>query len=220
MIDPDPGLLERLFGTASIDPNVIALFRKMGEAQRQGRFADALALSDQIPKPIAESRQMLTARASLAMQAEKMDDYERTLALLASKYSNDPEVAFALVDRYFFKHQTEKLVQTMATIENRVGADGITSLIKVSAYLDAQDFDKAIASGKEAIRLEPDYDRAYTTLALVYVQAKKYEDAVKVFTDVEKRFGVVFERKNLVENPALGEFIKSAAFKRWLPAGK
>jgi hypothetical protein len=90
MADPDPDLVHRLLGTTSFDPKQVARLKEIGTLQRAGDYAGALAVANQLPPEIADSRIVLTLRVTLASLAKDVPEYHRLLEVLAHKYSDDP----------------------------------------------------------------------------------------------------------------------------------
>ena len=108
-------------------------------------------------------------------------------------------------------------MQAVEAIERRMGADGLTSMLKSSAYLDVKQYDRAIEWGREAQRLEPDFETARFVLALALIGSKRYADAVQEYRVLEDSFGYEFERKRFEEDTQYAGFVKSSEFGGWLP---
>jgi tetratricopeptide (TPR) repeat protein len=212
-----PSLIERLFGEKDQRNVLNQRFARVSEAQVKGDFAGALAELEGLPGPLLNSRQMLFARARLAGAANLDTKYQATLELLAARYATDPAAAFVLADHYFYKKQTEKVIQSMTTVEKRVGADGMTSLAKASAHLDVGELDQAMSWAREAIRLEPDFSGPHDTIALIHVKRRNYAGAIEEYRVLEKNFGYVFGRDSFMPDERFADFVKSAEFRKWLP---
>jgi tetratricopeptide (TPR) repeat protein len=217
LIDPDPDLIHRMFGVPQVDEQLLSQMKQIGVLQRAGDFAGALGLMRQLPEPIANSRRLLIARAGLASLAGQTEAYKSALAALAQRYSNDPGAAFVLLDHYFFEHQMDKAMQAIEVIEGRVGADGMTNLLKANASLLRKDFDPATAFAQQAIRLEPELAQSYVALARGYVGEQKYTAAVSTYRVLMTRFGVKLQRQTFLKDPESAGFVQSEAFNKWLP---
>jgi tetratricopeptide (TPR) repeat protein len=217
MTDPNPGLLQTLFGVKSVDRGVLEHIRAMGTLQRAGKYAEAIAAIDRLPQPLAESRILLTNRAGFATYGQLPAEYDKSLALLAKRHGDDPSAAVMLLDYYFKNNQTARALGAIDAIELRVGVDGLTTLLRANAWLGAGEFAPAIQSAKESIRLEPKRDGGYHTLAAAFIGLKKYPDAVKTYQTLASDFGYRFERQSFLTDATYAGFVKSPEFARWLP---
>ena len=108
-------------------------------------------------------------------------------------------------------------MQAVTTIERRVGVDGVTRLLKANANLAGNRFDQTVQFAQESIQLEPDMVDSHYSLAAGYIGLKKYPEAVATFTSLGTKFGYTFEREAFEKEPKYGDFVKSAAFRKWLP---
>jgi tetratricopeptide (TPR) repeat protein len=216
MSDPSPQLLQRLFGLTTPDLDMVKKMKLVGDMQRAGKYAEAVAAIDSLPREVAESRIVLSIRLSNASFAQLDDEYKKTLGVLASKHAADPAAAVMLLDYYFYEKQTAKVLESVTAIERRVGVDGLTTLLKANACYNGGDFGKAVTHARESIRLEPDREDPWHALAVSYVGLKKFPEAIQAYETLAADFGYQFERQHFTD-PQFAGFVKSAAFKRWLP---
>jgi hypothetical protein len=217
MLDPDTDLIHRMFGVPQVDDKLIAQMKQIGALQRAGDFAGAMGLMRQLPEPIANSRRILSSRAGLASLAGQTDAYKSALAEIAKRYSDDPGAAFMLLDYYFFENQMDKAMQAIEVIERRVGADGMTNLLKANASLQRKDYDRGVAFAQQAIHLEPELAQSYVALARGYTGKQKYPEAVSTYRLLGTRFGVQWKRETFVKDPEAAHLVQSDAFRKWLP---
>jgi tetratricopeptide (TPR) repeat protein len=216
MSDPSPHLIQSLFGLTTPDKDLVQKIKLVGDMQREGKYAEAVAAIDNLPKEVAESRLVLSIRLSNASFGQLDDEYKKTLAVLARKHSADPAAAVMLLDYYFFEKQTEKVLQSVSAIEQRVGVDGLTTLLRANACYNGGDYARAITHAREALRLEPDREDPWHSLAMSFIGLKKYPEAIEAYQSLATDFGYEFQREHFVDAQFAG-FVKSAAFKRWLP---
>ena len=90
MMDPNPDLLRSIFGLKKVDKQLIDQMRNVGTLQRTGKYAEALAAMEKLPEPVANSRPLLTARATAASLSGQDAAYRSVLAKLAQSYGDDP----------------------------------------------------------------------------------------------------------------------------------
>jgi tetratricopeptide (TPR) repeat protein len=218
MADPDPDLVHRLLGTTRFDSNQVAKLKQIGALQRSGDYAGALAIANQLPPEIADARVFLTFRVTLASLAGNKAEHQRILGVLAHKYSDDPAVAFLLIDYYFNLRQMDKALQCVVTIERRVGSDGVTNMLKANINMMTGAYAAGLALAQQAIQLEPDLKDAYYSLAMNYAGLKQYPQAIAVYKSIATRFKVKFDRQHFEHEPRLAGLVQSADFQKWLPA--
>lgn len=161
---------------------------------------------------------MLGLRSTLASLAGNKAEYQRILGVLAHKYSDDPGVAFLLIDYYFIQRQMDKAMQCVLTIERRVGSDGATNLMKANINMTSGAYAQGVALARQAIQLEPDLKDAYFTLAMNYVGLQQYPQAIAVYRSIARRFKVKFDRQHFEHQPRLAGLVQSADFQKWMPA--
>ncbi len=217
MIAPNPDLLRSLFGLKTVDKAIVDQMLSISRKQREGRYAEALAEMERLPEPIANSRVMLQTRVGTASMAKLDDAYRSALSQLAQRYGDDPSAAFLLLDHYFFERQTDRILEAITTIEKRVGVDGVTRLFRANANMMAGRYDETVKYAQESVRLEPDLLDSYYSLAEGYLGQKKYPEVVATLSGAGARFGLVFDRAEFAKDPRYAEFMKSAAFRKWLP---
>lgn len=210
-----PGLIERLLGAKS-DADTTAMFARIGQYQRAGKYAEALEVYKQLPEPIANSRLMLTLRASTANLANNPEEHDRALTTMAKLFANDPAASFMLIDYYYARKDAPELLRIISTVEKRVGVDGNTCMLRANAHALGKDFTNALKSADDAVRLEPDLLAAQDSRATILVQLTRYQDAVDAYRAMEKTFGLRFARANF-SDPLFRQFVTSRPFSTWLP---
>jgi tetratricopeptide (TPR) repeat protein len=217
LIDPDPDLIHALFGVVQIDEHLLQNLKDIGARQRAGDYAGALAAMEQLPPAIADSRTILMMRVTAAALAGRGESYHSTLAVLAAKYGDDPSAAFMLIDHYLHVGQFDQALRALAFIERRVGADGVTNMLKANINLRSGNYEQAVTFAQRSIRIEPDLKEGYYSLALGYVGLQQYPRAVETYRTLASRFSVRFERQKFVGAPVYAGLVQSAAFAQWLP---
>ena len=213
----DAGLLGRLFGTDRVDAKSVTRLRKAGELQRAGKYAEALAEVRQLPEPIANSRALLSAQASMAQMSKNDAEYTRVLAKLAEKYSDNPATAFKLIDHYFTIKDRPNMLKSLDTMEKRVGADGVTRNLRAAAYFATGDYVNTLKYADEAIRIEPTLMSGYDTRCSALIGLARYAEAVAEYQSLAKRFDLEFTREVFAGDPLFVKFVASPAFRDWLP---
>jgi tetratricopeptide (TPR) repeat protein len=216
LTEPAPGLIQNLLGMQQLDQATLKRMKTIAEMRRKGNLRGAFQEMEKLPEQIADSRVILVQRASLASEAGDDDAYRRLLARLEKLHGNDPAAAFMLLDHYFYEKDVPKCLQAITAIESRVGADGMTQLLRSNIYASAGMHKEAITSAKKAIDTEPDMSDAYFTLAQSHVVLGQFGDAIEVYSTLQDDFGYEFTKANFTEDATFNQFVASPQFKKWL----
>jgi len=214
--DPDQSLLHRLFAM-SFNAETVEKLRQVGALEGQGKYAESVALMNQLPPELADSLEVLRLRVADASHAKDDAEYYRALGILARKYGDDPSVAVLLMDYYVKEKQVDKVQTGLTIIENRVGSDGLTNTLRSNFCQQTGAYDQGVAYARKAVELEPDLRRAWVALASGYLLQKNYPQVVATYRTLQTRFGLIFTRKQFESNPRFGPLVQSDAFKKWLP---
>ncbi|HKR33780.1 MAG TPA: tetratricopeptide repeat protein [Steroidobacteraceae bacterium] len=214
--DPAPGLVQTLLGIPKIDEATAKRMKAIAELRRKGDPRGAYEEMEKLPAAIADSRVMLSQRASLASEAGDDDAYRKVLARLEQLHGKDPAAAFMLLDHYYYTQDLDKVLQGITAIESRVGVDGMTEMLRANIYMMLGKHTEAVTYARKAIEVEPDMNKAYFTLAQSHVALGQFAEAVKVYTTLQKDFGYQFTKENFAQDATFTKFIDSPQFKKWL----
>jgi hypothetical protein len=214
--DPAPGLIQTLLGMPKIDQESLKRMKAIAEMRRKGDLRGAYLEMEKLPAAISDSRVMLVQRASLASEAGDDANYRKMLARLEQLHGNDPAAAFMLLDHYFFAKDLDKCLRSIATIESRVGVDGMTQMLRSNIYMSMGKHQEAITYARKAIEVEPDMTDPYFTLAQSHVSLGQFSEAIEVYSTLQDEFGYQFTRENFAQDPTFAKFIASSQFKKWL----
>lgn len=214
--DPEPGLIQSLLGLQQIDQATLKRMKSIAEMRRKGDLRGAYQEMEKLPAQIADSRVMLVQRASLASEAGDDPNYRKMLARLEQLHGNDPAAAFMLLDHYFYARNLDKCLQAITAIENRVGVDGMTQMLRSNIYMTLGKHADAVTYARKAIAIEPDMSDAYFTLAQSHVALGQFAEAIEVYTTLQDDFGYQFTKENFAKDATFTKFIESSPFKKWL----
>lgn len=216
LTDPAPGLIKTLLGMPQMDEASLKRLKTAAELRRKGDLKGAYQEMEKLPAPIADSRVMLTGRASLASEAGDDDGYRKVLARLEELHGKDPAAAFMLIDHYFYSKDVEKCLQAITAIEGRVGVDGITQMLRANIYMTVGKHSEAVTYARKAIDVEPDLPDPYFTLAQSHVALGQFAEAIEAYSTLQEDFGYQFTKENFAQDATFTRFIASAQFKKWL----
>jgi Tetratricopeptide repeat len=214
--DPAPGLIQTLLGMPKIDQESLARMKTIAEMRRKGDLRGAYLEMEKLPAAISDSRVMLVQRASLASEAGDDAGYRKMLARLEQLHGSDPAAAFMLLDHYFFAKDLDKCLRAIATIESRVGVDGMTQMLRSNIYMTMGKHQDAITYARKAIEVEPDMTDPYFTLAQSHVALGQFDEAIDVYSTLQDDFGYRFTKDNFAQEATFTKFIASPQFKKWM----
>ena len=184
---------------------------------RQAKYTESLVAVNQLPPQIADSREFIEVRMTAAQTTENPEEYHRALETLARLHGADPSVELMLFDYYMENRQFDKMLTGVTMIENRIGEDGYTDMLKANHHFLAGEFAESAVSAQKAVSLEPDRRPAWSVLGSNYVRLKDYPRAAAAYQLIQSRFGEKLTRENFVGKPSFAEFVRSDAFNKWLP---
>lgn len=214
--DPAPGLIKTLLGMPQMDQESLKRMKSIAELRRKGDLRGAYLQMEKLPAAISDSRVMLVQRASLASEAGDDAGYRKMLARLEQLHGSDPAAAFMLLDHYFFAKDLDKCLRAITTIESRVGADGMTQMLRSNIYMTMGKHQQAITYASKAIEVEPDMTDPYFTLAQSHVSLGQFDQAIEVYSTLRDDFGFQFTRENFAKDATFTKFIASPQFKKWM----
>jgi thioredoxin-like negative regulator of GroEL len=215
VLDPAPAFLKTLFGLQTIDQETVRRMRHISDLRVKGQFKEAYSEMDKLPPEIAGSRIILTQRVALASASGDEAMYRAALEQLAQRYADQPEAAFMLIDHHMYKQDYERCLKAIGNMEERVGVDGLTHMLRANINVLANRLDDAARSAREGVRAEPDFAGVRFTLVDILIAQEHFDEAVTEFRTLESDFGYEFSREALHAQPTYAKFVVSPAFKQW-----
>lgn len=182
-----------------------------------GQYAEAIDAMGDLPGVVQSSRTFLLMREQAALAAGRKSDYDVMLNRLAEKYSSDPSMALQMVSYDIKENKFDAALGRMAVVEQSVGSDGVTNLMKANVADLSGAYDRALSFASRAVEVEPDLRPAWDALAKESVRLKSYSKAVATYQSMQSRFNLRYTRDIFVRDPDLAEFVQSAEFQKWLP---
>jgi hypothetical protein len=184
LVAPSESLLGKLFGATSVDKDLAATFKQIGELQLQGKTAEVYAKLTELPEPIRNHRVVL----NMSVQASSLvgeDAYREELARLARYHRDDPTTTFALIDYYFYKGDFDAAMRATLSMERAFGLDAAIAMLKANVALAARDLPQARKFAEQAVELEPENEASRWTLLGVLMPAEQYADGIEVLDGLE-----------------------------------
>ena len=158
-----------------VKPDYAEGFNKMGLAYYAMKdYSNAVIFFDQAarldPKTAAYRKNSGTAYVGAGKKDEAMKVYNALVPV-------DPKLAGELLD---------EITKGTTTAASKPRTPAETSFYKASEFYTAKDYQKALASFQEAMRLKPDYGEASHHLGMTHYQLKEYPQAIAAFENALK----------------------------------
>lgn len=217
LVDPNPGILKKLFGITNVDNDIMEAITSIGSARRSGDYAEANRFFLSLPPQIKDSRIFLELGIAIANLLQDEALHKKRLKLLAEIHGADPSAASLLIDHYYYLGDADKALSYLDVMERQVGKDGYTTYLRANLYFKmVEDYGKAKALYLEAIDIEPDLEDPYTMLAYIYILERNHAKAVEVYKLLESNFGIQYTREDFFDMPETNLFKASGEFEKWM----
>ena len=214
LLTPSESVLKKLLGVKQIDDKLVANFQEVGKLRAQGKNKEAYDLILSFPEKLRDRKEIILLSIGLATF---FDDnlYRRDLSNLDRLYSDDPKLAFMLVDHHFYEENWPKAIAAIELAKKEWADDGALNTMLASVFYQGEDFASAIKASEYAIEIEPDYEDAYWIAFTVYNAAGEFEKMIRLLEILEGQFSYEFDANSFIEDPEYTGFVKSNEFKVW-----
>jgi tetratricopeptide (TPR) repeat protein len=200
-------------------PLMAETVRKARDLQRGGSNQEALAIIDGLPANVRQYRgvQMMRVRAAAGVSPEA---YKQALDELATVFPNDASIAMVETDGAFARKDYAAALRWIDMIDQAIGGDAFQASHRAVAYLRLGQLDKAVEHADKAIAMEPTLPRGYEVKLDVHVAQKRWSDALAVMSELEEKFGMVFDEAKLRASAPMAELAASPELEAWLAKRK
>jgi PAS domain-containing protein len=160
-----------------------------------GDHASAWRALQAIPEDLRGQRQFLTFSTVLS-QAVGMDAYRQSLAEVARRHGDEPEMQLLLIDHYMLESKFDAMLDAVAAIERELGTDEVVLNNRCAALVGLKRYDEALAACDAVLAIDPKDDTALWTrvrmglekqdAALVVAALLRVEEATGERMDLER----------------------------------
>lgn len=195
--------------------------RTSRELQKQGKYTEALAAIDSLPKNVRTSRMVQMARVRLADQVSE-DQYKQALDELAGLFPGDPSVALIEVDGAFLRHDYDAALRNIDTLDKAIGGDPFQDAIRAEVYLKRNqpgDLDRAAEHADAAIKAEPTLAKGWWARLDTAVHRKQWQLAIETIEHLQQHFGATLTDEALHKLPEYADFLASPEYQAWRSRG-
>jgi len=124
LLIPSESILKKLLGVKQIDKALLAKFQEAGKLRAKGKNKEAYDLILSFPEKLRNQKEIILLSISLAAF---FDDnlYRRDLSNLDRFYSDDPKLAFMLIDHHFYEENWPKAIAAIELAKKEWVDDGV-----------------------------------------------------------------------------------------------
>ncbi len=136
----------------------------------------------------------------VGISQEEVDEfYMQTLSDLETEHGEDPSMNFLLYDLWLERHDYRRALKAVDYVEQRVGQDGFTRLMRSSVHLEKGELPKARRWAQLAVDAEPELEGPYWNLLEIAVRRNDQRDALLLSQQIYERFDKVLIYDDLDE---------------------
>lgn len=176
----------------------------------------ALKLYKGFDESFRKIRSIILISYSIASRIGSNELYRITLSDLGKYHGDEASLNFVLIDHYYYQKKYDKAISAIDTFMQEVGKDDAALIaLKANLYSVSGNCNKAVALSREALRYEVRFEEPYWVMLNCHVNDNQYEDAVKIMSDIENKFNIVFDINVLQKDAAYNQFMGTSVFKNW-----
>lgn len=216
MLSPTPTAVGKLFDFATNKKaqtkNVVSLIKLNQQGKHKEMIEQFLASSSELRK----NRILNFFAVQSGNQSGNTELYLKALENMNRYYSDDAKIQLVLVDYHFLTESYDKAIRSLELVEKSFGVKeaGIELLIS-NTYLTSGNLNGSIKHARNSISLEPDFEDAYWSLLLAYVNNKEFANAVKISAQLERRFQYDLGPDSLKQAEVYNTLLLSNEYREW-----
>lgn len=183
----------------------------------QGHYPEAAEMMSGLGEDIRKEK--IFALMELLIKANlEEEDYLQAMVDYKNLFPEDPSIDLVSLDYLLIQEKFEEGLAAIDRLDERLGGDPYLDIYRGSFYYSLNNYPKATALFKRFTENFPDDTDGWDSLISVYIDDKKYTEALGIFDVLIEKYGLgksdmaVF----IEEEPTYADFIKSEAYKNWL----
>ncbi len=216
-VAPRTGIIGRIQDIATNKRDEGKLLLELSNLVKAKEFVKIKEFYHKSKSQIEHSWELMTTILNSANMSGDEPFYFEVLKDIAKQFEGQTRASFMLMDYYFLEENWLKVIPILDGLSEEFDHnDAGIFYLKLNAYVQAKDYEKAKLMGEKAIALERDFEEAYWGLVTVSIERADYQEAITALKRLESIFGFKFQTADFDSDPYYSEFVKSAAYKRWL----
>ncbi len=216
-VAPASGLMGMISEMGSNKADERQMLLELSRRMREADYAGLKTMFDNTGDELRNNWPLLVTFVGAANLSGDDDFYRIVLSEVASRFGNDQRAAFLLIDYYYFEKRFDKVIVVLDGLFEEFGRkDAGILFLKLSAYLELEQWDKAREMAQRCIELEPDFEDAYWNLVSLDVNDENYAGVIDHLTVIAEQFGYEFGRDSFENNEFYGGFVNSSEYAEWI----
>lgn len=209
--------LQKLVGGSDVMAENFQEIVRMGQSVQAGQHKQAIDTFNALPEEVKNQKFVLL----LYLQATSEQNeslYKDALTRLRTHFPGDPSMKVHEIDYFLLTRELDKVLPAIEALEEGLGTeDPYLNVMRASACMELEDYDKAAEWARTAIKKEPEVEEGYWSLINISMKHKDYKSVVEGLVGLERFYPNL--RDEAGEDPDYAEFLKSPEGKKW-QAGK
>ncbi len=208
--------LDKLTGREQTFVQNLPKMKRMTDAIAAGQYDQALATFDELPEDLKHEKLFLLIRIRAAQAKDDMTLYAATIEDLRKHYPDDPSINFLSIDGYVLKKEFDKALASIDRLDANLGGDPYLNVLRAGILLQQGKNEEARNVALKAIAEEPSLLDAYWTLVTISLKEEKYDETLRLLTQLEKDFQL--QMRDMSQIPEYAGFVKSPQYQEWQKA--
>ncbi|MGA9522072.1 MAG: hypothetical protein WBV82_11435 [Myxococcaceae bacterium] len=206
------GILERLLGKERDYVVHAEKIKALAAMVQEGRFEESMKAFDALPASLRKDRTLLVLRMQAAANLSP-EVSEAAVTDFEQAYPGDPALMLFSIDVHFNRKAFDAALAAVEQLDARV-KDPYLHVLRSGVYIGQKKYELAKKGCLKSMEEEPDLADVYWSLVTVSLAAKDHSETARVLDLIEKRFNL--QIGDLTAEPDYVEFVKSAAYKKWM----
>lgn len=216
-VAPASGVMGLLSDLGSDKSSERQVMQQMASLMRGADYAGMKALFVSSSDELRNNWPILVTFVGAASLSGDDDFYRSVLNEVASRFGDDERAAFLLIDYYYFEQSIDKALVVLDALFEEFGRNDAGILfLKLSAYLELEQWDKAREMAHLCIEIEPDFEDAYWNLVSLDINQENYAAVVDHLDVIASQFGYEFTQEDFVDNEFYDGFVQSSDYADWM----
>lgn len=211
--DADKTWFDKLVGKQQLFVKHVDEVNRMSTSMQQHNPEETLRIFASLPAELKSDKNVLLIRFRAASESNNNEAYMAAMSDIRRHHPNDPCCAMMLIDYDLMTKQYEKAMAGIDLIDQSVGGDSYSEILRAGVYLDQGKFDEAKLAGLRVIESTPTLQAGFWTLINVENKQKNFGEVVKWIEALAAY--QVYSPEDFIATPDYAEFVKSEEFATW-----
>ena len=206
------GFFDRLFGSGPSLGEQLGALMKLTSLVRGGKHREALDHYKAMPAVMQREKLALVLRLTAA-ESQQDSEYMAAFRDLRRFHPKDPSVQLHGIDHFFLKKKYGQAIKLIRRLDRHVGGDPYLKVLEAGVWLERKKYRRALKLADRASALEPELLPAQDTRLTALVKLRRWDDVIKLFELLEKRFELKMVN---FDDTLYKAFRKTKQYRKWM----